>query len=317
MGKVVCVTGASGYVASWLVKLLLNHGYTVKGTVRNLSDPNKVAHLKAFEGAKERLHLFEANLTEHGSFDSIVDGCDGVFHTASPVMAMDAISDPQAELIEPAVEGTLNVLKSCSKAASVKRVVVTSSVAAVICNRKPQGPDVVVDETWFSDPEFCKETKKWYWLAKTLAEEAAWKYAEENGINLLVINPGFVIGPLLQPTLNATSQHILYLLKGKEILPDYQFIDVRDVAHAHILVFENPSTTGRYILVEQSINCFEALQILRNLYPSLNIPNNVAGSPTFQVSKTKAQVLGINFTPLEVSLKDTIDSLIEKNFLEL
>ncbi|KAI3448866.1 hypothetical protein Pfo_005531 [Paulownia fortunei] len=314
MGKVVCVTGASGYIASWLVKFLLDRGYTVKATVRNLSGPNRVAHLKAFEGAKERLHLFQADLTEDRSFDSIVDGCDGVFHTASPVLR--SITDPQAELIEPAVKGTLNVLRSCSRVACVRRVVVTSSIAAVNLNRNYQGPDVVVDETWFSDPEFCRETKKWYWLAKTMAEEAAWKYAEENGINLLCINPGFVTGPLLQPTLNTSSYLILELLKGNEIFPDYQFVDVRDVAHAHILVFENPSATGRYVLVETSISHSEVLHILHKLYPSLNLPNNGSGNPTFQVSKKKAQSLGINFMPLEVSLKDTVESLVEKNFLK-
>ncbi|RVW89106.1 Dihydroflavonol 4-reductase [Vitis vinifera] len=92
-GKVVCVTGASGYIASWLVKLLLQRGYTVKATVRDPNDPKKTEHLLALEGAKERLHLFKANLLEEGSFDSVVDGCDGVFHTASPVVLI--VDDPQ------------------------------------------------------------------------------------------------------------------------------------------------------------------------------------------------------------------------------
>ncbi|KAL0377166.1 UNVERIFIED_CONTAM: Cinnamoyl-CoA reductase 1 [Sesamum calycinum] len=93
-GQVVCVTGASGFIASWLVKFLLRRGYTVKATVRNLSDPAKVEHLKALEGAKERLQLIQANLVEEGSFDAAIDGCDGVFHTASPVV-FDNINDPQ------------------------------------------------------------------------------------------------------------------------------------------------------------------------------------------------------------------------------
>ncbi|KAF8398362.1 hypothetical protein HHK36_017289 [Tetracentron sinense] len=214
-GKVVCVTGASGYIASWLVKFLLHRGYTVKASVRNPSqcfffffffyhsllfsfnstlfcssfqmqfssprnpliilidamffissfvqlnpvadDPKKTEHLLALDGAKERLHLLKANLLEEGSFDSLVEGCEGVFHTASPFY--HAVTDPQAELIEPAVKGTLNVLGSCAKNPSVKRVVVTSSIAAVAYNSRPRTPDVVVDETWFSDPEFCKKSK--------------------------------------------------------------------------------------------------------------------------------------------------------------
>lgn len=85
-GKVVCVTGGSGYIASWLVKFLLNRGYVVKATVRDPDDLKKTEHLPALAGAKERLHLFKANLVEEGSFDPVIDGCDGVFHMASPVL---------------------------------------------------------------------------------------------------------------------------------------------------------------------------------------------------------------------------------------
>ncbi|KAL2478424.1 NAD(P)-binding Rossmann-fold superfamily protein [Forsythia ovata] len=319
-GKVVCVTGASGYIASWLVKLLLDRGYTVKATVRNLSDPRKVEHLMALEGAPERLYLFEANLIEEGSFDSAVDGCDGVFHTASPVFL--SIDDPKAELIETAVKGTLNVLRSCSKVPSIKRVVVTSSMASVIFNKNPRNPDVVIDETWFSDSVFCEETKQWYPLSKTLAEEAARTFADENGIDLVTIHPGYVLGPLLQPTLNLTSEAFVNLIKeGNEIWRDgvYRYVDVRDVAHAHILAFENPSASGRYCLVGSVAYSAEALKILNRLYPSLNLSANTtenqAATPPYQVSKERTKSLGLNFTPLEVSLKDTVESLKEKNFL--
>ncbi|MED6197781.1 hypothetical protein PIB30_059892 [Stylosanthes scabra] len=92
-GKVVCVTGASGYIASRVVKFLLNRGYTVKATVRDTNDPRKVEHLVKLDGAKERLQLFKANLLEEGSFDSVVQGCNGVFHTASPFY--HDVEDPQ------------------------------------------------------------------------------------------------------------------------------------------------------------------------------------------------------------------------------
>ncbi|CAI9764982.1 unnamed protein product [Fraxinus pennsylvanica] len=201
MGKVVCVTGASGYTVSWLVKLLLDRGH-----------PRKVEHLMtAIKGAQERLHLFEANLTEEGSFDSAIDGCEGVFHTATPVFL--SVADPQAELIEPAVKGTLNVL------------------------RNPLKPDVVVDETWFSDTVFCEETKQWYAISKTLTEEAARKFADENNIDLVTLHPGFIIGPLLQPTLNLTSESVVNLIKeGREDWPN-RYVDVRDVARGLVHIF--------------------------------------------------------------------------------
>nr|GMD64740.1 cinnamoyl-CoA reductase 1-like [Ipomoea batatas] len=155
--KTVCVTGASGYIASWIVKFLLQRGYIVKATVRYPDDPKKTEHLLSLEGAKERLHLFKADLLEEGSFDSVVEGCEGVFHTASPFF--HNVTDPQAELIDPAVKGTLNVLGSCAKTPSVQKVVVTSSIAAVAYNGKPRTPEVVVDETWWSGADFCKEMK--------------------------------------------------------------------------------------------------------------------------------------------------------------
>ncbi|KAL0387937.1 UNVERIFIED_CONTAM: Cinnamoyl-CoA reductase 2 [Sesamum radiatum] len=159
--------------------------------------------------------------------------------------------------------------------------------------------------------------KRWYWVAKTLAEKAAWEYAQENGINLVILHPGFVIGPLLQPTLNTSSQLILNVLSGSQDFRDYQFVDVRDVASAHILAFENPSATGRYILVGTSITHSHLQHILHELYPSLNLPTIGERNPTFQVSKKKAESLGIKFMPLEVSLKDTVESLMQKNFFKL
>ncbi|XVF42891.1 hypothetical protein PTKIN_Ptkin01aG0402200 [Pterospermum kingtungense] len=318
--KVICVTGASGFIASWLVKLLLQHGYTVNATVRDPNDPKKTEHLLALDGANERLHLFKAELLEEGSFDSVVEGCIGVFHTASPCYLH--VKDPQAEMIDPAVKGTLNVLRSCSKVPSIKRVILTSSLATVLFTRKPLVDDVVVDETWFSDPVICEESKQWYMLSKTLAEKAAWKFAEENGIDMVTIQPGVVCGPLLQPTLNTSVETILNLI-GAENFPNntLSWVDVRDVSNAHLLAFENPSACGRYCLAEKTAHSSEIVHILRELYPALNLPEKCADEKpyklSFQVSQERAKSLGVNFTPLEESLRDTVESLKENNFLSV
>ncbi|XP_038980592.1 phenylacetaldehyde reductase-like isoform X1 [Phoenix dactylifera] len=318
-GKVVCVTGASGYIASWLVKLLLQRGYTVRGTVRDLADPKRTEHLRALEGANERLQLFKANLLEEGSFDSVVEGCEGVFHTASPCYVN--ATDPQAELIDPAVKGALNVFGSCIKTPSVKRVVVTSSMAAVLHNGRPQTPDVVIDATWFSSVEFCEQEKKWYPLSKTLAEEAAWKFSKDNSIDMVTIHPGVVIGPLLQPTLNESSAMLLNLLNGSSTYPNLRFpwVNVKDVAMAHILAFEVPSASGRYFLVERVAHYSEIVKILREQYPALKLPEKCVDDkpflPIYQVSKEKEKSLGIDYVPIVTSIKETVESLKEKGFV--
>ncbi|XP_058735181.1 cinnamoyl-CoA reductase CAD2-like [Vicia villosa] len=315
---VVCVTGASGYIASWIVKFLLERGYTVRATVRDPSNPKKVEHLLKLDGAKERLQLFKADLLEEASFDSAIQGCHGVFHTASPVQFV--VKDPQKEIIDPTVKGTMNVLKSCAKSPSVKRVVFTSSIATVLYNGKPRTPEVEVDETWFSNPDFLWGKKMWYQFAKTLAEEAANKFLTENNIDCIVMNPAMTIGPLLQPELNESSTLILDLINGSETFMNAAFawINVKDVANAHILAYEDPSASGRYCLSERVIHFSELTKILRDMYPTLRIPNKCADDKplrqTFQVSKEKAKKLGVEFIPLEVSLRELVESLKERKF---
>ncbi|CAD6247279.1 unnamed protein product [Miscanthus lutarioriparius] len=317
-GKLVCVTGASGYIASWIVRLLLDRGYTVRATVRDTADPKKTLHLTALDGAKDRLHLFKASLLEEGSFDAAVHGCDTVFHTASPFY--HNVKDPKAELLDPAVKGTLNVLGSCKKA-SIKKVVITSSMAAVSYNEKPRTPEVTVDETWFSDPQICEKNQQWYVLSKTLAEQAAWKFSRDNGFEIVTINPAMVIGPLLQPTLNTSAEAILKLINGSSTYPNLSFgwVNVKDVALAHILAYEVPSANGRYCMVERVVHFSELVNIIRNMYPTIRLPDKCADDkpfvPTYQVSKEKIRSLGIELIPVETSIKETIESLKEKGFV--
>ncbi|KAK3443589.1 hypothetical protein EUGRSUZ_B03702 [Eucalyptus grandis] len=133
--------------------------FTVIALVSPTDDPEKTEHWLALDGEKERLQLFKATLLEEGSFDPIVEGCAGVFHTASPFY--HDVKDLQAELLDPAVKGTFNVLKSCSKI--------------------PPTPDVEVDEDWFSDPDLLRVNNMCYELSKTWAEEAAWEFVKEKG----------------------------------------------------------------------------------------------------------------------------------------
>lgn len=320
----VCVTGASGYIASWIVKLLLLRGYTVKATVRDPKDQKKTDHLLALDGARERLQLFKASLLEEGSFEHAIDGCDAVFHTASPVKII--ATDPQAELIEPAVKGTINVLATCTKVSSVKRVILTSSMATLHSPNFPLGPNVLLDETTFSDPSVCEEEKQWYILSKTLAKNAAWTFAKDNNLDLVVMNPGLVIGPVLQPTINFSVDVVIdfirpHFIKGKNTFnrKHHRLVDVRDVARAHIKALETPSAKGRYIIDAPIVTTEEIEKILREFFPDLCIAHENEeidlNSMTYKVNVEKVKSLGIEFTPTETSLRDTVLSLKEKHLV--
>ncbi|KAK6119750.1 hypothetical protein DH2020_046510 [Rehmannia glutinosa] len=324
-GKTVCVTGGSGYIASWLVKYLLQRGYNVKATVRYPNDPKKTNHLLSLDGAKERLKLLKADLLEEGSFDAAVAGCDGVFHCASPFSSKLRIPSyifPQEELIDPAVKGTLNVLGSCAKTPSVKRVILTSSEAAIAFNRTPRTSETVIDETWWADPDYCRENQMWYVLSKRLAEGAAWDFAKEKGIDLVSINPCCVIGPMLQPMLNTSCGQVLSLINGSETYQNtaYGWVHVKDVVDAHILAYEKPEANGRYYIVERCARPYDLVQILRELYPNLKLPERCADDkplvPNYKVNTERAKKLGVVFTPLKQALKDTVESLKEKGFFK-
>ncbi|THU48551.1 hypothetical protein C4D60_Mb06t00150 [Musa balbisiana] len=292
-GQTVCVTGAGGFIASWLVKHLLQKGYTVKGTVRNPDDP-KNAHLTAMEGAADRLLLCKADLLDYGALREAIDGCHGVFHTASPV------TDDPEEMVEPAVRGTRYVIHAAADAGTVRRVVFTSSIGAVTMD-PGRGPDVVVDESCWSDLEHCKNTRvsardismhrctrlvtditvvvvqNWYCYGKAVAEQAAWEVARETGVELAVVNPVLALGPLLQPQVNASIAHILKYLDGSATRYTNAvqgYVDVRDVAEAHVRVFEAEVAAGkRFICIERVLHREDVVRILSKLFPEYPVPN--------------------------------------------
>ncbi|PVH36349.1 hypothetical protein PAHAL_6G056000 [Panicum hallii] len=275
----VCVTGAGGFVASWLVKLLLSTGrYAVRGTVRDPGD-GKNAHLLALEGAGERLQLVKADMLDYSSVASAVAGCEGVFHVASPVPYGQS-SNPEADVIAPAVTGTLNVLKAC-KEAEVKRVVVVSSVSAVFNNPNWPKGKAFTEDSW-SDEEYCRKNEEWYFLSKTLAEHEAFAYAAKTGLDIVTICPSLVIGPLMQRTVNTSVKVFLSYIKGDQETVQNGFknlVDVRDVADALLLAYENPQASGRFVEFE--------------------------GGYTYDTEKLRK--LGWTYRPMEETLRDSIE----------
>lgn len=313
-GQTVCVTGAGGFIASWLVKLLLERGYTVRGTVRNPED-EKNAHLKQLEGAEERLLLVKADLLDYNSLAEAINGCQGVFHVASPV------TDDPVQMVEPAVNGTKNVLDAAAEA-GVRRVVFTSSIGAVYMDPKRDYASVV-DESCWSNLDFCKDTKNWYCYGKTVAEQAAWERAKEKGLDLVVVNPCVVLGPLLQSAINASTLHILKYLTGsaKTYANSVQaYVHVRDVAEAHILVFENTSASGRYLCAESVLHRGDVVDLLAKMFPQYPIPNRCSDEvkprmKPYNFSNQKLKDIGLEFTPVKQCLYETVISLQEKGHI--
>nr|XP_051196522.1 cinnamoyl-CoA reductase 1-like [Lolium perenne] len=259
-GQLVCVTGAGGFIGSWVVKLLLLRGYSVRGTVRDLAD-GKNAHLLALEGADDRLSLYRADVLNYDSLRVALSGCHGVFHIASPVS-----NDP--DLVPVAEEGTRNVMRAAADA-GVRRVVFTSSYGAVHMDPN-RSPDALVDETYWSDYEFCKRTGNFYCCAKMMAEKTAMEEAATRGLELAVVVPHVTIGPALQRTLNESINGILkYITGAKATYPNAVagYTDVRDVARAHLLVYECPDARGRYLCIGEILHRAQFIHMLRGLLP--------------------------------------------------
>lgn len=342
------VTGANGYVASWLVEKLLSEGITVHAAVRNPKDEKKISHLKA-AAAKHgaTIKFFKGDLLQAGSYKEAMQGCEVVFHTASPFTSN--YKDAQKELIDPAVKGTASVLLSANETPSVKRVIVTSSCAAIYTDATethtaPGGQ--LTEAVWNTTASLDYQP---YSYSKTLAEKKAWEIANaQSQWDLLTINMSLVMGPPMNP--NETTSESFSFLKQmgdgtfKTGAPKLAvgIVDVRDVADAHYLAAYTPEASGRYITSAHSTNFFAMTQELLPKYgakfplptseapkwlllligPLLNkaltrkfIRNNMNIEWKADNSKIKRE-LGITFRSLSDTMNDSFQALIDANILK-
>src|SRR5436309_3196264 len=261
-GQTVLVTGGSGYLGGWCVIELLRRGYTVRTTVRSLSrEPQVRAAIGSEVDPGDRLTVLAADLTSDEGWPEAVEGCDYVLHVASPFPPKQP-KDPD-ELIVPAREGTLRVLHA-SLDGGAKRIVVTSSVAAI---RLSEGAaSRRLDEGDWTDPDSPGLTP--YVRSKTIAERAAWDLVRERGEEdrLSVVNPGAIIGPVLNDDLSYSLQAVQRLLGGLPGVPKLGFslVDVRDVAELEIKAMTTTDAGGeRYIGVTRFLWMSEIGEILR------------------------------------------------------
>nr|UZS59160.1 dihydroflavonol 4-reductase [Zanthoxylum bungeanum] len=324
IGETVCVTGASGFIGSWLIMRLLERGYAVRATVRDPDNKEKVKHLLELPRANNHLTLWKADLAEEGSFDEPIRGCSGVFHVATP-MDFDS-KDPENEVIKPTINGMLSIMKACKNAETVRRLVFTSSAGTLDVeeHRKP-----VYDETSWSDLDFVRSVKMtgWmYFVSKTLAEQAAWKFAEENNIDFISIIPSLVVGPFLMSSMPPSLITALSLITRNEahygIIRQGQFVHLDDLCNAHIFLFEHPEAKGRYICSSHPVTILELAKILMEKYPEYNVPTEFNGDDgnlkNVVFSSKKLTDLGFKFNySLDDMFTGAVDTCRAKGLLPL
>jgi nucleoside-diphosphate-sugar epimerase len=335
-GETVLVTGGSGYIGGWCVAGLLQQGYVVRTTVRDLGKEGAVrASLAKTVDPGNRLSFYAANLTSDDGWDAAVDGCDYVLHVASPLGVADP-KDPD-ELIVPAREGAKRAISAAIKG-GVKRVVMTSSVAAT--NKGVVGSDWTADETIWTDPKTPKLSV--YAQSKTLAERAAWDliHSQTGHTELATVNPALVLGPVTSHDFSESVQVVERLLSGRVPgLPRLGFnvVDVRDVADLHIRAMTDPKAAGeRFIAAANFAWMADLATLLRDKLgaeaskvPTRKVPDFVIrlaglfdkdlGSVTpslghrHDYSSEKAQrILGWKPRSLETTILDCARSLVSE-----
>lgn len=335
-GSTILVTGASGFIGSHCVKQLLQAGYKVKAAVRS---QKKFDLLKlCFENTHD--NLFSFFISDIGNYEELVNavsGCDGVLHLASPFVM--SANDYVKELLEPAVNGTNAIMKACLTEPKIKRVVITSSFAAVYDASKGLQPGVVLNEGDFSpltwkDGANAKDVGTAYRASKTLAERAAWDFVNSNDchFDLSVLCPSMVFGPLIDTKmfssieeLNLSNKLVWTISTAPEIPPTKAplYVDVRDLALAHITALSSDrASNSRYIVSAGDFDHQEIADILREHFKDTEFGRKIAiGEPGkrltgthFTTDSSKAEKeLGTVFTPLKYSVTDLMDQLISLN----
>jgi dihydroflavonol-4-reductase len=339
----VLLTGASGYIGKHITLELLNQGYEVRASVRNLNRVGEVReaigpYLSPGVDADKQLTFVALDLESDLGWADALTGIDVLMHTASPF----PIASPkdENELIRPAVKGTLRALKA-AKAAGVKRVILTSSNAAVYGCDLPAGKQAF-DETMWTDVNH-PVGRVAYTKSKTLAERAAWDFVKNEApeIQLTTINPVLVLGAPLDANFGSSISVVERILKGKDpMLPDLRFgiVDVRDVAKMHVQSIKVKEAIGQRILASSETLSFVGIaKILKSEYPKSKVKTGKAPTQLIKflalfdgeikavlpllgkamlTSNQKAKsLLGINFIPAEVSVKESAEFLVKNGFV--
>lgn len=327
----VFVSGATGYIAQFIVKKLLAKGYNVVGSVRSVEKGENL--LKLLGSDNFSYEVVEA-IEGKGAFDEAIKKHPEVtifLHTASPFHYN--ATDIDRDLLTPAVDGTINAFSAIKEfGPQIKKVVLTSSYAALKNTERDLDPTFTVDETsWnpITREEALKNSRNGYVGSKKLAEKAAWDFLEKERPNftLSAVNPVFVLGPQafdenVKDTLNTSAEAVNSFLKLKETdeIPNFSggYIDVRDVADAHIVAFENPEATGvRLFLTAGRFDSQLIADIIHKNFPEYakNLPIGKPGSSSFENlcvwdNLLTKKILGFEFIDLEKTIVDSVQQIL-------
>jgi dihydroflavonol-4-reductase len=338
MSKVL-LTGAGGYIGKHVALQLLNKGYAVRASVRDLERSQEIKdalipHLVSGIDIDSSLTFVVLDLNKDAGWNEALAGIDVLMHTASPFPI--ASPDDENELIRPAVEGTLRAMRA-AKSAGVKRVVLTSSVAAIYGIDLPSGV-TEFDETMWTDV-LHPVGKKAYTKSKTLAEKAAWDFVknEASEISLTTINPVLVLGVPLDSNFGSSISVVERVLKGKDpMLPDLRFaiVDVKDVAKMHVDCIDLKATYGQRIVASAGTLSFvEIAKIIKSAFPKSKTKTGKApnflikflanfdddikavlpllGKPMLVSNKKAKSLLGISFISTQTSVEESAAFLIQ------
>ncbi|CAD6259477.1 unnamed protein product [Miscanthus lutarioriparius] len=321
--KTACVTGGNGYIGSALIKMLLEEGYAVKTTVRNPDDMQKNSHLKGLQELGP-LTVLRADMDEEGSFDDAVAGCDYAFLVAAPVNLW--AQDPEKEQIESSLRGTLNVMRSCVKAGTVRRVILTSSVAGVYIRPDLQGDGHVLDEDSWSDVDYLRANKPPTWgycVSKVLLEKEACRFADEHGISLVTVCPVLTVGAAPAPKVRTSIIDSLSMLSGDEAglamlkgiqksSGEVQLVHVDDLCRAELFLAEAAAANGRYICSSLNPTLVELARFLAQKYPQYGVKTNFDDDeerPRVSVSSEKLVREGFQYR--HNTLDEIYDNVVE------
>lgn len=250
--KLLCVTGGWSFLGIHIARMLLGRGYSVRFAIP-VTQEEAGSLSESEEALSGKLEVCQADLLDYRSVFANINGCSGVFHVPAPCDHLDGLQEYPTDSVDYEVRSALNVVEACSAAESVKRLVFTSSVSAIICGRRTGnlGDGEILDEKCWTNLEFCREKKLWSPLTKTLSEKAVWALSNDRDLNLVVVNPASVIEPQLS---NLNSQTILNQLKGSKALQQNgvcAYVEVEEAALAHVAAFECENATGRYICLQR------------------------------------------------------------------